>query len=81
MYWDLVQEYRSVARFGGSSTVADGPRYVGTRDKDRYAIDISDGSRRWTYDAEYPLSGSVAVADGVLVSGDDDGNIVVLVEP
>ncbi|WP_408957895.1 PQQ-binding-like beta-propeller repeat protein [Natrinema sp. 74] len=62
------------------STVADGVLYVGTWDKILYALDVSDGSRRWTYDAEYGISGSVAVADGTLVYGDDYGNIVALAE-
>ncbi|QCW02566.1 hypothetical protein FGF80_04655 [Natrinema pallidum] len=70
-----------VGRIGGSPTVADGVLYVGTWDAVVHALDIADGSPRWTYDADYEISRSVAVTDGVLVYGDDYGNIVALGEP
>ncbi|WP_343233112.1 PQQ-binding-like beta-propeller repeat protein [Natrinema halophilum] len=71
----------NVGRFGGSPTVADGVLYVGTWEKELYALDGSDGSKRWSDDAEDAISGSVAVADGVFGFGDDYGNIVALAEP
>ncbi|MEQ9401426.1 MAG: PQQ-binding-like beta-propeller repeat protein [Longimicrobiales bacterium] len=57
-----------------SPAVVDGTLYIGSRDASLYAIDLSEGSTRWTLeDGSAWVVASVAVRDGRVFSGRSSG--------
>ncbi len=58
-----------------SPSVVDGIVYVGSQDKNIYAIGAWSGSLIWKYAADGPIISSPAVADGKVFVGSEDGYI------
>jgi len=71
-----LAEAWSFIRFGGfdsSPALANGVLYVGSSDKNLYALDASTGAERWSFPIGNLVLSSPAVADGVVYTGADDG--------
>jgi outer membrane protein assembly factor BamB len=58
--------------------VVNGIVYIGSRDKNFYALDAAKGSVIWTYPTEGPVSATAAVANGVVYVGSFDHNVYAL---
>ncbi len=57
-----------------SAAIADGVVFVGSMDKSLYAVDLTTGKLRWTYNAAAPIQeSSPCVRNGVVYIGDLDG--------
>ena len=54
---------------------ADGGIVFGSMDGRLYCVELSTGKERWNYDVGAKISGSPAVANGVIVIGAEDGNV------
>jgi outer membrane protein assembly factor BamB len=61
-----------------SPTVVDGVVYVGSQDKNIYALDAETGTRIWNFTTGFRVRSSPAVADGKVYTGTDDGNMYCL---
>ena len=55
-----------------SPTVVDGVLYIGSVDRNLYAVDASTGTERWRYTADGAVTSSPAVADGTVYVGSND---------
>jgi len=58
-----------------SPTVLDATLYVGSRDHNLYAVDVSTGSERWRYPTGDAITSSPAVAGGHVYVGSNDTRI------
>ncbi|MCK5628755.1 PQQ-binding-like beta-propeller repeat protein, partial [Candidatus Bathyarchaeota archaeon] len=56
-----------------SPAVADGVAYVGSQDKNIYAIDAETGTKIWNFETDYAVKSSPAVVEGKLYTGADSG--------
>jgi outer membrane protein assembly factor BamB len=63
-----------------SPAVYEGKVFVGSNDKNVYALDENTGSLVWNYTTGDSVSSSPAVADGKVFVGSDDGNVYALNE-
>ena len=61
-----------------SPSIADGVLYVGSQDKNIYALNAYTGSLLWKYPTNSPVEASLAVADGKVYTGGDDGYVYCL---
>lgn len=55
-----------------SPAVADGVVYIGSNDGNLRAINVADGTLRWSYPAGQPITSSPTVADGIVFVGCND---------
>jgi outer membrane protein assembly factor BamB len=58
-----------------SPTIVDGVTYVGSGDKNIYALDAETGNKIWNFTTGFRVFSSQAVVDGKVYTGTDDGNI------
>jgi eukaryotic-like serine/threonine-protein kinase len=65
-------------RVYSSPKVVDGVVYVGSSDKNMYAIDARSGQKKWTFLTDGAVSSSPEVVDGVVYVGSDDKNVYAL---
>jgi outer membrane protein assembly factor BamB len=61
-----------------SPSIADGVVYVGSQDKNIYAIGAFSGELLWKFQTQSFIESSPAVADGKLYTGGDDGYVYCL---
>jgi outer membrane protein assembly factor BamB len=61
-----------------SPTIVNGVVYVGSQDKNVYALNAYTGAKLWNYSVTFPIRSSMAVANGKVYTGADDGNIYCL---
>ena len=61
-----------------SPAVVDGVVYIGSGDKNVYALNASTGSKMWSYQTGFFVVSSPAVASGVVYVGSCDGNFYAL---
>ena len=61
-----------------SPSVVDGVLYVGSQDKNVYAVNAWSGSLIWKFETEGTIESSPAVVDGKVFIGSDDGYIYCL---
>ena len=61
-----------------SPAIANGIVYVGSDDKQLYAIDAASGAEKWKYATGAPVRSSPAVAGDVVYFGSEDGNYYAL---
>ncbi|MGW0879286.1 outer membrane protein assembly factor BamB family protein [Streptomyces sp. NPDC002671] len=61
-----------------SPTVTDGVVYVGSDDKNVYALDATTGKRKWHYLTGDKVEGAPTVTEGVLYVGSTDGSVYAL---
>ena len=61
-----------------SPSIADGVLYVGSQDKNLYALNAYTGDLLWKFATKSPVESSPAVADGKVYTGGDDGYIYCL---
>ncbi|MGY4765722.1 caspase, EACC1-associated type [Kribbella sp. CWNU-51] len=58
-----------------SPAVADGTVFIGSNDRNLYALDVLTGAPRWHYSAGGAITSSPAVVDGVVYVGSNDGKV------
>lgn len=63
---------------GSSPAIANGILYVGSDDRNLYALDLRTGYLLWNYSTGAPIDSSPAVADGVVYIGSEDFNVYAL---
>ncbi|MFE5331308.1 protein kinase [Embleya sp. NPDC056575] len=61
-----------------SPAVVNGVVYIGSQDKNVYAIDATTGTKKWAYTAGSGVDPSPAVAGGLVYVGSDDKNVYAL---
>lgn len=77
---NLVWSFTTGAAIGycGASTGADGTIYIGSQDKNLYALN-PDGTLKWSYTAGNPIFGIPAIGtDGTIYFGSSDKNLYAL---
>jgi outer membrane protein assembly factor BamB len=75
---ELKWKFNTGGAVGSSATIVNGVVYVGSGDKNIYAIDANTGSKIWSFTTGYYVRSSQAVVDGKVYTGADDGNIYCL---
>jgi outer membrane protein assembly factor BamB len=58
-----------------SPAVANGVVYVGSYDKNVYALNAKTGAKLWSYTTGGGVYTSPSVANGLVYVGSDDGNV------
>jgi eukaryotic-like serine/threonine-protein kinase len=61
-----------------SPAVVGGVVYIGTSDRNMYAIDAQSGQERWAFQTGSSVNSSAAVVDGLLYFSSQDGNVYAL---
>jgi outer membrane protein assembly factor BamB len=74
----LRWKYQTGGAVPSSPSIADGIVYVGSHDKNIYALDADTGSKIWNFTTGYKIYSSPAVVGGKVYTGADDGNIYCL---
>lgn len=62
----------------GSPAVSDGTVYVGSYDGNVYALDLSDGSKQWSFETGSEIRSSPAVVNDTVYIGSNDTNVYAL---
>ena len=62
----LLWAYETKGPSGGSATIVDSTVFVGSWDKNYYALNGADGSKRWVYASGGEIESHGAYADGVV---------------
>jgi outer membrane protein assembly factor BamB len=75
---ETLWSYRTGGYVYSSPAVADGMVFVGSRDKNVYALDAFTGVLVWNYTTGDLVVSSPAVAGGMVYVGSDDGNVYAL---
>jgi outer membrane protein assembly factor BamB len=71
----VLWQFRDLAAIESSPLVVDGLLYVGSWDRNLYAIDIETHKVRWTFEADDELNSSPAYAGGNVYIGSDGGSV------
>lgn len=71
----LVWKYTTNGAVMSSPSIENGIVYVGSQDKNIYALDAWSGNLIWSYPTSGTIESSVAVANGKIYVGSDDGYI------
>ena len=74
----LAWKYTTDGAVISSPSVANGIVYVGSQDKNIYALGAWDGSLIWKYQTQNAIESSPAVANGKVFTGGDDGYVYCL---
>jgi outer membrane protein assembly factor BamB len=74
----LKWKYQTNGIVISSPSVVDGVVYVGSQDKNIYALDADTGSKIWSFATEFRVRASPAVVGGKVYTGADDGNFYCL---
>jgi outer membrane protein assembly factor BamB len=61
-----------------SASIANGVLYIGSQDKNIYALNAYDGTLIWKFATDAPVESSVAVVNGRVYTGGDDGYVYCL---
>jgi hypothetical protein len=69
-------KFQTSGRVISSPAVENGVVYVGSTDKNMYAVDQQTGALKWKFAAEGPVVSSPAVAGGIVHFGSYDGQIL-----
>ncbi len=77
MNYTLTWTYRT-GRMCTSPVVANGIAVVGSGDGKVHAVNLKDGSARWTFDLGAEIEGSPAIHNGQVVIGSTEGKVVCL---
>jgi outer membrane protein assembly factor BamB len=75
---NILWKYQTGDFVDSSPAVVDGVVYVGSGDKNVYALNASTGSKIWSYQTGFHVISSPAVAAGVVYVGSNDGNFYAL---
>ncbi|MBI5885549.1 MAG: PQQ-binding-like beta-propeller repeat protein [Deltaproteobacteria bacterium] len=72
-----ISAFRFINRYepqeSSSPVISDGVLYTGSDAGDVYAIELATGSVRWSFDADYPVEGTVSTGDGRVCFGSANG--------
>jgi outer membrane protein assembly factor BamB len=71
----LVWKYTTEGAVMSSPSIENGIVYVGSQDKNIYAIDAWSGTKIWNYTTLGTIESSAAVANGKVFIGSDDGYV------
>jgi len=71
----LKWKYQTDGIVISSPSIVDGVAYVGSHDKNIYALDADTGTKIWSFETDYYIKSSPAVVDGRVITGADDGNV------
>ena len=74
----LAWNYTTNGAVISSPSIVDGVVYVGSQDKNLYALDAYSGSLIWKFATQDALVSSPAVVDGKVYTGGDDGYVYCL---
>ncbi|MCL2359535.1 MAG: PQQ-binding-like beta-propeller repeat protein [Candidatus Bathyarchaeota archaeon] len=74
----LNWKFQTQGAVSSSPSVVDGIVYVGSQDKNIYAIGAWSGNLLWKFPTQAPVESSPAIADGKLYTGGDDGYVYCL---
>lgn len=74
----LKWTYSTGSRVYSSPAVANGVVYVGSEDRNVYALNAETGAKLWNYTTEGLVYSSPAVANGVVYVGSEDGYVYAL---
>jgi len=74
----LVWKFATNGAVMSSPSIADGVVYVGSQDKNVYAIDAWSGTSIWNFTTGGTIESSAAVANGKVFIGSDDGYVYAL---
>jgi len=67
-------KFKTGSKIVSSPAVVDSVAYIGSADRNLYAVNTADGSLRWKYATKGGVNSSPAVVDGVAYVGSLDGN-------
>ncbi|WP_020557243.1 PQQ-binding-like beta-propeller repeat protein [Embleya scabrispora] len=70
--------YSTGAEVDSSPAVVDGVVYIGSHDKNVYALDAATGTKKWAYTTGHVVGSSPAVVNGVVYVGSRDKNVYAL---
>jgi eukaryotic-like serine/threonine-protein kinase len=73
MFTGVKWKFQTNGRVISSPAVEDGLVYVGSMDKNLYAVDQQTGALKWKFAAEGPVGSSPALAGGIVYFASDDG--------
>ncbi|RPI61449.1 MAG: hypothetical protein EHM48_05635, partial [Planctomycetaceae bacterium] len=76
--FQLAWRFKTGAIIEGSPAVADGRVFIGSRDKNLYAINLADGKELWRYATGGNVSSTPCVAGGRVFFGSEDTNLYCL---
>jgi outer membrane protein assembly factor BamB len=74
----VAWRFKTGGAVSSSPSVENGILYVGSQDKNIYALNANDGSLIWKFATQAPVESSVAVSDGKVYTGGDDGYVYCL---
>ncbi len=72
---ELKWKFQTGGAVISSPTIVNGVVYVGSQDKNIYAIDANTGNKIWNFTTGYMIRSSPACVDGKVYTGADDGNV------
>ena len=74
----LKWKYKTDGPITSSPIIVNGTIYIGSQDKNYYALDAYTGQKIWNFSTGFRVLSTPAISDGKLYTGADDGNIYAL---
>jgi outer membrane protein assembly factor BamB len=74
----VAWRYTTGGAISSSASVENGILYIGSQDKNIYALNANDGTLIWKFATKAPVESSVAIANGKVYTGGDDGYVYCL---
>ncbi len=74
----VAWQYTTGGAISSSASIENGVLYIGSQDKNIYALNAENGAFLWKFATKAPVESSVAVADGKVFTGGDDGYVYCL---
>jgi len=70
---DFIWKYKTEGQVKSSPVIVDGVVFVGSSDKNIYAIDASDGQKIWAYQTDDMVEATACVIEGAVYVGSSGG--------
>jgi outer membrane protein assembly factor BamB/formylglycine-generating enzyme required for sulfatase activity len=78
VYKGVKWKFKTDGKVRSSPVVVNGVVYIGSSDKNIYAIDAKTGEKKWQYATGDEVLSSAAIVDGVVYIGSNDGYLYAL---
>ncbi|MFP4354481.1 MAG: PQQ-binding-like beta-propeller repeat protein [Phycisphaerae bacterium] len=70
---EVLWRFKTDQAVTGTAAIADGVVYIGSQDKNLYALNLATGKKRWAYQADDAFDAPAMVHDGKVYIGSLDG--------
>jgi outer membrane protein assembly factor BamB len=72
---EVAWTFKTAGAIWGSAAIRDGVVYIGSNDKNLYAVDAKTGAQKWKFTTAGEVRSTAAFSEGNVIFSSDDGNL------